>query len=80
MFMEGAPLPGMEDARHAMGGACMGVDARSSVVNTELRVHGVANLSIAGAATFPLGSAQLPTLTMTALALRLAERLAGQLA
>jgi choline dehydrogenase-like flavoprotein len=80
MFMEGAPLPGMEDARHAMGGACMGVDPRSSVVDTEMMVHGVANLSIAGAATFPTGGAQLPTLTMMALALRLAERLAAQLA
>lgn len=75
MFVEGAVLQGMEDARHAMGGACMGTDPRSSVVDAEMRVHGVANLSIAGAATFPDGSAQLPTLTMMALALRLAERL-----
>ncbi len=74
MFVEGAELPGMEDARHAMGGACMGVDPRSSVVDAEMRVHGVANLSIAGAAVFPDGSAQLPTLTMMALALRLADR------
>jgi len=80
MFMEGVALPGIEDARHAMGGACMGVDPRSSVVDAELTVHGVANLSIAGAATFPTGGAQLPTLTMMALALRLGERLAGRLA
>ncbi len=75
MFVEGAELPGMEDARHAMGGACMGTDPLSSVVDAEMRVHGVANLSIASAATFPDGSAQLPTLTMMALALRLAERI-----
>ena len=80
MFVEGAALRGMEDARHAMGGACMGDDPRSSVVDAEMRVHGVANLSIAGAATFPDGSAQLPTLTMMALALRLADRLAGLVA
>ena len=54
-----------------MGGACMGDDPRTSVVDAEMRVHGVGNLSIAGAATFPDGSAQLPTLTMMALALRL---------
>jgi choline dehydrogenase-like flavoprotein len=42
-------------------------------------VHGVGNLSIASAATFPDGSAQLPTLTMMALALRVADRLAGRL-
>jgi len=72
-------LEGLEDARHAMGGACMGTDPRTSVVDAEMRVHGVANLSIASAATFPDGSAQLPTLTMMALALRLAGRLAGRL-
>ena len=79
MFVEGAALPGLDDARHAMGGACMGTDPRSSVVDAELRAHGVANLSIASAAVFPTGGAQLPTLTMMALALRLADRLAGRL-
>jgi choline dehydrogenase-like flavoprotein len=73
-------LAGMEDARHAMGGACMGDDPRTSVVDREMRVHGVGNLSVASAAVFPDGSAQLPTLTMMALALRLAERLAARLA
>lgn len=76
MSEEGATLEGMEDARHAMGGACMGSDPRTSVVDAEMRVHGVGNLSVASAATFPDGSPQLPTLTMAALALRLAERLA----
>ena len=80
LFAEDAPLPGLDDARHAMGGACMGVDPRTSVVDAEMRVHGVENLSVAGAATFPDGSPQLPTLTMMALALRLAERLARRLA
>jgi choline dehydrogenase-like flavoprotein len=68
-------MVGLEDARHAMGGACMGDDPRTSVVDAEMRVHGVVNLSIASAAVFPDGSAQLPTLTMMALALRLAERI-----
>ena len=80
MFEADVALPGIEDARHAMGGACMGVDPRSSVVDAELTVHGVANLSVASAATFPTGGAQLPTLAMMALALRLADRLAGRLA
>jgi choline dehydrogenase-like flavoprotein len=79
MFVESGALEGIEDARHAMGGACMGSDPRTSVVDAEMRVHGVGNLSIASAATFPDGSAQLPTLTMMALALRLSERLAGKL-
>ncbi|MBW4040368.1 MAG: GMC family oxidoreductase [Acidobacteria bacterium] len=76
VFDERVALPGLEDARHAMGGARMGVDARSSVVDGELRVWGVGNLSVAGAAVFPDGAAQLPTLTMVALGLRLADRLA----
>jgi choline dehydrogenase-like flavoprotein len=79
-MLDDAEMEGIEDARHAMGGACMGSDPRTSVVDAEMRVHGVGNLSIASAATFPDGSAQLPTLTMMALALRLAGRLAGRLA
>ena len=80
VLMEGVELPGIEDARHAMGGACMGTDPRTSVVDSEMVVHGVGNLSIAGPGTFPTGGAQLPTLTMMALALRVADRVAGLVA
>jgi choline dehydrogenase-like flavoprotein len=76
MFSDVAVPPGMDDARHPMGGARMGVDARTSVVDAELRVHGVGNLWVASAAVFPTGSPQLPTLPLLALTLRLAERLA----
>ncbi len=80
LFADGAAaedplLAEMDDARHAMGGAVMGVDPATSVVDPELAVHGVANLSLASAAVFPDGSAQLPTLTLSALCLRLADRL-----
>jgi choline dehydrogenase-like flavoprotein len=78
LFAEELPLAGLDDARHAMGGACMGSDPRSSVVDAELRVHGVDNLSVASAAVFPTGAAQLPTLPLMALTLRLAERLAAR--
>jgi len=80
MIAESGVLEGLEDARHAMGGACMGEDPRTSVVDGEMQVHGVGNLSVASAAVFPDGSAQLPTLTMMALALRLAGRLEARLA
>ena len=79
-MLDDAAMEGLEDARHAMGGACMGDDPRTSVVDAEMRVHGVGNLSVASAAVFPDGSAQLPTLTMMALALRLAGRLEARLA
>ena len=80
MLSEGEELEGIEDARHAMGGACMGDDPRTSVVDAAMQVHGVGNLSVASAAVFPDGSPQLPTLTMMALALRLARRLEARLA
>ncbi len=78
-MLDESPMEELEDARHAMGGACMGTDSKTSVVDAEMKVHGVENFSVASAATFPDGSAQLPTLTMMALALRLADRLAGKL-
>jgi hypothetical protein len=60
---------------HHIGTARMGTDPRSSVVDPHCRVHGVANLHVAGAATFPTSSQANPTLTIVALALRLAQRL-----
>lgn len=68
-------IPDLDDARHAMGGACIGTDPRTSVVDPHLRVHGLQNLFIASAAVFPDGSPQLPTLPLMALTLRLAEHL-----
>jgi len=73
-----APINGLDDARHAMGGATMGVDPRTSVVDRNLQVHGVRNLFVASAAVFPDGSPQLPTLPLMALSLRLAEHLHRQ--
>jgi choline dehydrogenase-like flavoprotein len=70
-----APLTGLDDARHIMGGACMGFDPHTSVVTPELRVHGLRNLFIASTAVFPDGTPQLPTLPLMALTLRLAQHL-----
>lgn len=60
---------------HHIGTARMGSDPRTSVVNADCRVHGVDNLYIASAATFPTSSQANPTLTIVALALRLAQHL-----
>jgi choline dehydrogenase-like flavoprotein len=60
---------------HHIGTARMGNDPNSSVVDSDCRVHGIANLFIAGAATFPTSSQANPTLTVVALALRLADHL-----
>jgi choline dehydrogenase-like flavoprotein len=53
----------------------MGTDPRESVVDAELKVHGVANLYVASCAVFPAGGSSNPTFTMMALAMRLADRL-----
>ena len=60
---------------HHIGTTRMGTDPRDSVVDPDCRVHGVDNLSIAGSAVFPTSSQANPTLTIVALALRLAARL-----
>jgi choline dehydrogenase-like flavoprotein len=65
----------MQDTFHPMGGVRMGVDPQSSVVDTELRVHGMENLHVASCGVFPAGGSSNPTFTMMALTLRLAERL-----
>jgi choline dehydrogenase-like flavoprotein len=54
-------------------------DPSLGVVNEDCRVHGVANLYIAGSSVFPTAGAANPTLTITALALRLANHLKEQL-
>ena len=58
---------------HHLGTARMGNDPRTSVVDGDCRVHGVGNLFVAGAAVFPTSSQANPTLTIVALAMRLAQ-------
>lgn len=65
---------------HHIGTARMGHDRRVSVVDSDCRVHGVANLYIAGSAVFPTSSQANPTLTIVALALRLAQHLRARCA
>ena len=65
---------------HHIGTTRMGSDPHTSVVNADGRVHGVRNLYIVGASTFPTSSQANPTLTIVATALRLADHLAAQAA
>jgi choline dehydrogenase-like flavoprotein len=62
---------------HHMGTTRMHADPKRGVVDADCRVHGVSNLYVAGSSVFPTGGAGVPTLTIVALALRLADRLAG---
>lgn len=60
---------------HHIGTARMGHDPATSVVDADCRVHGMDNLHVAGSAVFPTSSQANPTLTIVALAARLAHHL-----
>ena len=64
---------------HHIGTARMGANPQTSVVDRNCKVHSVDNLFIAGSAVFPTSSQANPTLTITALALRLGNHLISQL-
>jgi choline dehydrogenase-like flavoprotein len=59
---------------HHMGTTRMHGDPSLGVVDENCRMHAVANLYVVGGSVFPTGGANNPTLTIVALALRLADR------
>ncbi|MBX3080873.1 MAG: GMC family oxidoreductase [Anaerolineae bacterium] len=73
------PLYWRSGNHHHMGTARMGTDPKTSVVDPNLKVHDVSNLYIASSAVFPTGGYGNPTLTISALAIRLADHLKKQL-
>ena len=60
---------------HHIGTVRMGDSAATGVVDANCRVFGVNNLYVAGSAVFPTSSQANPTLTIVAMALRLADHL-----
>jgi choline dehydrogenase-like flavoprotein len=60
---------------HHMGTTRMHDSPREGVVDRDCRVHGVENLYVAGSSVFPTAGGNFPTMTLTALALRLADHL-----
>ncbi len=64
-----------EGLHHHMGTTRMHRDPRHGVVDAQCGVHGVGNLFMAGCSVFPTGGYINPTLTIMALATRLADRL-----
>ena len=65
---------------HHMGTTRMHESPRWGVVDPSCQVHGLSNLSIAGASVFPTGGGVNPTLTLVALSLRLSDSLKRKLA
>jgi choline dehydrogenase-like flavoprotein len=62
---------------HHMGTTRMSDDPKTGVVDANCRIHGMANLYVAGAACYATSAAPNPTLTLTALSLRLSDHVKG---
>lgn len=65
----------LETGDHHLGALRMAAEAADGIVDRSSRLHTVDNLYIAGSAVFPTGGYANPTLTIVALALRLADHL-----
>ena len=68
-------LDGASGGMHHMCTTRMHDDPKQGVVDRDCKVHGVENLYMAGSSVFPNGGWPNPTLTITALAARLADHL-----
>jgi choline dehydrogenase-like flavoprotein len=60
---------------HHMGTTRMDADPARGVVDRDSRLHALDNVYVAGSSVFPTGGTSNPTLTLVALALRLADHL-----
>ena len=65
---------------HHIGTTRMSDDPRQGVVNADCRAHSVSNLYIAGSSVYPTAGFMNPTLTIVALAIRLADHLKNRFA
>lgn len=65
---------------HHLGTTRLHPDPKQGVVDADSRVHGVSNLFVTGGSVFPTGGYINPTLTIVALATRLADHLERSLA
>ena len=70
-----SPPAHLEGGWHHMGTTRMHTNPKYGVVDANARVHGIANLFIAGASVFPTGGYANPVLTTVALTLRLADHI-----
>lgn len=63
---------------HHMGTTRMDDDPKKGVVDRNCKVHGIGNLYVAGSSVFPTVGYSNPTLTIVALALRMADQVKAQ--
>ncbi len=69
----GQPFIDSLGLHHIMGTTRMGDDPRTSVVDKDCKVHGTRNLFIASSSVFPTSGYANPTLSIMALAIRVAD-------
>lgn len=67
--------PEVHGTAHHIGSTRMSASPDQGVVDPDGKVHGMANLHVAGSSVFPTGGWAFPTFTLIALSLRLAEQL-----
>jgi choline dehydrogenase-like flavoprotein len=67
----------VQGSYHHMGTTRMSTNPRQGVVDENCLVHGISNLYVAGSSVFPTSGLSNPTLTIVALAIRLADHLKG---
>jgi choline dehydrogenase-like flavoprotein len=77
---DGKPFLTSSTAHHHMGTTRMHDDPKQGVVDANCKVHGVSNLFIASSAVFPTGGFANPTLTVLALAIRVADQVKAEMA
>ena len=75
----GNPARALGESAHVMGGAMMGKDASRGVVNADGACWGMRNLSVLDGSVFPTSIGANPQLSVYALALRNATKLAQTL-
>jgi choline dehydrogenase-like flavoprotein len=78
-FIDALGVPHLGEGYHHMGTTRMSLSPTTGVVDADCRVHTMPNLSIAGSSIFPTSGFSNPTLTLVALAHRLAYRLVREL-
>lgn len=71
---------GVRGVQHHMGTTRMDTDPKRGVVDADCRIHGVENIYVAGSSVFPTAGYPNPTLTLVALAIRLADHIKIELA
>lgn len=73
-----SPRPHLSGQWHHLGTTRMHADPRQGVVDADGRVHAVDNCYVTGGSVFPTGGYANPTLTIVALAIRLADHLRSE--